>query len=213
MQRLEDMRRRNVEVAFVHQVILLDRLDRGKGELDGEIIHLFQRGWLAIGVKAITLGAQAHDLWIVDQVFPGEDDIIGGKGFAIRPLGTFDQVHGQFVTIFAPLPALGQVGEGFHVLVGAVERARLDQRLVVEGHRLDAKPTRGDTGAVVPASRGAGREIAPDIAIDANAVGHTGLENDLGLLGQAFGHWRQFACCPPILSPMLARDIWRAPCR
>ena len=191
MEGLDLVGGRNVEIAFVHDVEELQRLGRGKGPLNGKVVDLFQDRRGVVQIERITLNTIAQDLWVVDQIFPGEDHIIRRERLAIRPFRPFDQVHGQLQAIVTPFPALGEVGEGFEILISAPERAGLDQCLIVEGHRLDAKPTRGDTSAIVPASSRAGGEVAPDIAIDANAIGHTGLEDDLGFFGQAFGHWGQ----------------------
>ena len=95
MDRLQHMGRRNIEVAFIHEVEELQRLWRGKGPLDREVINFFQGRGLAVKIEAITLGAKTYDLRVIDQIFPGEDHIIGCERLTIRPLGAFEQVHGQ----------------------------------------------------------------------------------------------------------------------
>ena len=107
---LEDVARTRAERAIGHGIEILRGERFLEGPLDRVGIECFERCALTEGLRRAAV--EWRDVLVEDVILPVEHHVIGIKRIAIGPFCTLDQMHGQFLAVLGPFPALGKVRHG-----------------------------------------------------------------------------------------------------
>ena len=192
------MARAGAEVAVSE--VVQHRLRKGGLEGQREVIVV------DVGINPVRIGSRGrphqrchvlvhHDVVVI------EIGVSGGERCSVRPFGPLDQMHGQGLAVFRPVPRLGKVGHRLQV-----SRVHFEQRAgagqTFDQTDVNAAPAIGLASPEVPALRTPTDDMAHHVAVNAGAIRFIRGLVDQRLFRQTLGQGRQFASLFKCLDPI-----------